>query len=442
MRAPIFVLSALLLAGCTPPPIAYQPTLFNTRPVAVIDAEATAPLLGAVALDGTASYDPDGDPISWSWRIHAAPDDSALPANPFDRNGDRNASLSSFVPDVVGRYTIALQVNDGQLTSESAHVVVDVVPDGEPPQADAGFDGAGLEGSEVCVDGSGSIDPLGGALAWSWTLAARPDTSTLTTSDLTATDAEACFVPDAPGLFTLALVVSSGGRTSAPDYVDVTIGSTNQPPLAAFEALNEDSCAFVALDGSASVDPDGDALSHRWHLLLRPPGSQTPLGTDAFDDATSATPTFYADTEGEYVVQLAVFDGESWSEPAFVTLTTTEKLVNTPPMVGHQGDIYYGEAPSPCQSACVTKVAALDASATFDPDEDPLEVTWEVVSGPGQLAADSGLTVDLQIPGPPGTCSWGQTNESTTIVRVSATDCSGDVDTSQIVILYSCGPGL
>lgn len=433
----------LALAGCQAPTATYQPRLYDTAPVAVIDAAPTAPLFGEVVLDGSGSYDPDGDDIVFGWRVHAAPPDSELPANPFDRNGDRNASTTAFAPDVLGRYTIGLQVDDGQIVSESAYAVVDVVPDGTDPVADAGLDTAGLEGAAVCLDGAGSFDPLGVELTFSWLLATRPGQSTLSTSDLSGADtSEACFVPDAAGLYTVGLVVDAGGRTSAPDFIDVTVGSTNQPPLALPEALNETSCSYVTVNGSASSDPDGDVLGYRWHMLLRPYGSSTPLGMDAFDDANDAAPSFYADLEGEYLVQLAVFDGESWSDPALLTIDATEKLENTPPVVGHQGDIYFGEAPSPCASACTPKQVVLDATSTLDPDGDPLTVSWQVVSGNGQLESTEGLTAEIQLPGPAGSCAWGSSNESMTIVRVTATDCSGDVDESEIILLYECSLGL
>ncbi len=431
------------LCACTAPSVAYQPRLYDTAPVAVIDAAPTAPLYGQVQLDGSGSYDPDGDPIVFTWRVHAAPEGSDLPANPFDRNGDRNASFTAFAPDVLGRYTVGLRVDDGQVQSESAYVVVDVVPDGTDPVADAGLDTAGLEGTSVCLSGAASFDPLGVPLTFSWILATRPGGSTLGTFDLSGADsAQACLVPDAPGLYTVGLVVDAGARTSAPDYVNVTVGSTNQPPVASPAVLNEESCSTVTLDGAASTDPDGDSLAFQWHILLRPAGSSTPLGTQAFDDPTAAAPSFYADVEGEYLVQLAVFDGEAWSEPAPLLIEALEKLTNAPPVVGHQGDIYFGEAPSPCTYSCPPKQALLDASSTFDPDGDPLTVSWQVVSGTGQLDSMQGTTAVIQLPGPAGSCTWGNANQSMTIVRVTATDCSGDVDVSEIVILYECSLGL
>ena len=403
----------------------------------------TAALDRPVLLDGTGSYDPDGDAMAWNWRIHEKPTNSELPDNPFLANGDRNAEVTSFVPDVLGRYTVALTVGAADQLSDSAYAVVEVVTDGTVPTSDAGPDRVALEGAEICLDGANSWDPLGVELSHTWALASRPNDSLLTTTDLDDSGlSEACFVPDASGLFTLGLTVAAGPRVSLPDYVDVLVQSTNQPPTALGEAVTTSSCAYLQFDGSASTDPDGDALTYRWSLLLTPAGSLAPLGEAAFDDAAAAAPSLYADVEGIFIVELSVFDGESWSPPSLIEVNTSLKTVNAPPVVEHQGDIYFADTPSPCNTSCPPVQAMLDASETMDPDDDLLEVTWEVVSGDATVDNEQGLTTQLNISGMPGSCVSGSPNNALVTVRVTATDCSGDVDSSEIVVLYECGVGL
>jgi hypothetical protein len=74
----------------------------------------------------------------------------------------------------------------------------------------------------------------------------------------------------------------------------------------------------VALDGTASRDADGNALTWKWALTTKPTGSVAVLS-----DPTVARPSFIVDKGGEYVAQLIVNDGTLDSRPATVMIKTT-----------------------------------------------------------------------------------------------------------------------
>jgi len=74
----------------------------------------------------------------------------------------------------------------------------------------------------------------------------------------------------------------------------------------------------VTLNGSASSDADGDALSFAWTLVSKPDGSKVSL-----TGITTATPTFTPDVSGTYEASLVVSDGKQSSEPATVTITVS-----------------------------------------------------------------------------------------------------------------------
>ena len=71
----------------------------------------------------------------------------------------------------------------------------------------------------------------------------------------------------------------------------------------------------VILDGSASSDPDGNALSYLWSFQSLPSGSAVTLS-----DPTSAKPSFVADKAGTYTASLTVNNGTTDSTPDTVSV--------------------------------------------------------------------------------------------------------------------------
>jgi chitinase len=141
------------------------PECFASAPAAV--AEGT---LG-VALDGSSSFDPDGDAITSTWAQTAGP---ALTLTSPD------AAIAYFDAPLLGGGTGATQtftfvhtVSDGELASScSVTVVVDKID--HCPLADAGTSRTVNEGTLVVLDGTASSDPDGDTLAYAWTQTAGP----------------------------------------------------------------------------------------------------------------------------------------------------------------------------------------------------------------------------------------------------------------------------
>ncbi len=479
LAAPVVALS-LLVANCTQP-VSYD-YLFdqaqnNTTPIARAGADQEIPVGSEAVLNGTGSYDPDDEEIEFHWRLHEKPADSELPettvnddgdvdGGPFSINNDRNAVISSFVPDVEGVYTFGLVVSDAAgALSDSDFVVYTVASSLDLPVADAGPNQSTFEGTEVCLDGSNSHDPAQRELVFQWEIVSVPELSLVQTSDLTATeDGRACFTPDAPGSYTVSLVVENGIVESDPDFAFVAVGSTNQGPTAIADLISAYSCDFVALSGGGSTDPEGDPLNYNWDMLRAPNGSVVPLGPSAFDDNALQDPTFYADKKGTYTVQLVVNDGESYSAPVFLEFDLTENsLTNDPPDVTVTPDTYFSDTRSTCNfdaynnclncPSCSNVVFELHAEGSTDPDGDAFDVSWAIVSGPsGSQLSEAGPSeddgndeelpiegwdADLTVPGPAGSCSSNLTTH-TVQVQASATDCDGDVGTALFTVVYDC----
>ena len=82
----------------------------------------------------------------------------------------------------------------------------------------------------------------------------------------------------------------------------------------------------VQLDGSGSIDIDGDSLTYSWSFVSVPDGSST-----ALSDPNTLNPTFVPDTPGTYILELVVSDSEGSSQPDSVVITAEAVEGQLPP---------------------------------------------------------------------------------------------------------------
>jgi RHS repeat-associated protein len=289
----------------------------NNAPIAFAGQDRLVAVGDTVQLDGTLSFDPDGDPLTYMWSVIAAPSGSAAAVT------SPTSATPMLMADVVGTYSVQLVVNDG-VQSSAPDVVTILAVLNTDPIADAGQDDLVSIGSVVQLDGSASSDPDGDPLSFSWSLVTTPSGSAAMLSDLTALSPK--FVADLEGVYTASLTVSDGIATSVADTVDVTV-LTNLPPVAD-AGLDQGAVVgdTILLDGSGSSDPDGDPLSYVWSLIQQPIG-----GNAAIVNPTDPIATFDLDVAGTYVAQLTVSDGQVTSLPDTATVTGN---ISVPDVVG------------------------------------------------------------------------------------------------------------
>ncbi len=282
---------------------------------AVPNARAGGPqsvLVGtSVQLDGTASTDPEGGALTYNWTLVSRPPGSiaGLSASTSPR--------PTFVADMAGSYSASLVVSDGVNTSFASSAVVTAAQGNVAPVARAGSDLGAILGSTVTLSGAASSDANGDPLTFSWVLTSRPAGSAAALGS--GSTETTTLVPDLVGTYVATLVVRDGALDSAPSTVAITASNANLPPVA--RPGPAQTVAFgtrVRLNGSASSDPNGDALSFQWSLTSRPAGS-----TASLQNRTAPNLELVADVIGIYVVSLVVSDGRVDSAGATVTITAT-----------------------------------------------------------------------------------------------------------------------
>lgn len=292
----------------------------------------------AANLDAKATRDPNDDPISFLWKVRKAPDGSSAELV------DPTSPTVSLTPDLAGKYTVAVAVSDGELTSTES---IDLIASNDAPTAFAGNDRAEAFGAEVVLDGAASTDPNGDELRYTWSILAQPEGSVATLDvDDTPDGRIARFLPDVRGPYEFQLLVTDG-ELMAVDTVVIVAGVSANPPVA--RAGPDRTVAFsstVTLDGTRSSDPDGDPITYEWQLTGRPDGSTAIL----LDDRV-ASPRVYLDLVGEYTFTLVVRDAYFTSPIDTVTLTATPPLLGTgitePCLRGGNAMVLSGQPPTP-----------------------------------------------------------------------------------------------
>ena len=231
-------------------------------------------------------------------------------------------------------------------------------------------------GEELTLNAALSSDGNSDILSYSWSILSKPSGSSLTLGEASAPSQS--FVVDVAGTYILQLIVNDGELDSrAVTYVVMTGG--NEAPIAnAGPDQTTPSGRLVSLNGGASEDPDGDALTYAWTFISRPDGSESVL-----NNANSVSPDFEADIPGDYVVSLIVNDGALSSDVDELRVTATNiapVAVISGPTLGNIGE-----------ALTFTGVGSSDA------DGDTLSYIWTLAAPDGSnLGVVEGSDVAFQ----------------------------------------------
>ena len=270
------------------------------------------------------------------------------------------------VTDVDGKYTcengdsVTFSIGDVVIGTVNAETAIVTPYSFFPNNQDAALNLARLLQS-VDSDPNDDIITLDGALV------ALLDVATDFTSST--------FVADVESDLSVTLVSVQDAQTQLNDTIATAGGDipdgANIPVADAGVDQSVFTGATVNLDGSGSSDADVlDVLTYSWDIIVKP-GTSATLLTGAADE----TPSFQADKDGTYEIQLIVNDGSINSAPD--TVVVTAATANSAPVADAGAD----------QAVTTGTLVTLDGSGSSDVNSDPLTYLWTVTSGSATLSS-------------------------------------------------------
>ncbi len=283
---------------------------YNAAPTANAGNDQSAWGGNTVSLSGTSSSDPEGASLTFLW-VQTSGTAVTLSSN--------TSSTPTFTaPSQTSQLDFKLTVNDGSLSSISDNIVISVTYN-HAPVANAGSDQTLLLGSTVLLSASASSDSDGDSLTYFWSATSIPTGSSAGLS--ATTTASSSFNADIIGTYIMSVTVSDGSLSSS-DNMIVNITNNNAPTANAGSDQTVNTSATVTLDGTASSDPEGVALTYLW---TETSGTNITLSSN-----TTSTLSFTApSTQSTLTFSLIVSDGVNTSTSDTVTIIASEtRLIN------------------------------------------------------------------------------------------------------------------
>jgi len=380
-----------------------DPAAASQPPVADANGDPDGIYFGTVGspvkFDGSGST-ADGTIVSYAWNF-----------------GDGNTGTGvspNHTYAAAGTYTVSLTVTDdaGETSTDTAMAEIESAPN-VPPIADPNGPYNGTVGSLVTFDGSGSSDPDGTIVSYSWDFGDGNTNTGLTPSN--------SHTYAAAGTYTVSLTVTDDGGATNSDTTTATIDPVvgdNIPPTADLNGPYTGIAGSpVTFDGSGSSDSDGTIVSYSWD----------------FGDGSTGTgvsPSHSYTTVGTYTVFLTVTD-DSEATNTDTTTATIDSVTgeNIPPTADPNGP-YSGIDGSP---------VTFDGSGSSDSDGTIVSYTWDFgdgntgtgVSPSHSYAAAGTYTVSLTVTDNDGTT--GTDTTTATIQNIITGQPDGDISTPELM---------
>lgn len=282
-----------------------------------------------VQFDGSESSSEGSEIVSWEWDFGD------------DTTGEgEKVSHTYSVPD---RYLVELTVKanlEGGLKSTSTRLFITV---NNSPTAKAGEDQLVGVNQLTVLNGSGSKDPDGAIVSYSWDFGDGQTGSGIETHHRYKTS----------GKYTVSLTVIDNTEVENNSHTDTVLVNVNEAPNPVIDVADWVLAGHeVKFSGENSTDGDGDIAAYHWNF-----------GDSQSAEGPQISHTY--DTPGRYEVILAVDDGSSVSNSK--NMVTKILMVNHPPVADAGPDQIVGPGEN----------VFFDASRSSDHDGNIINYKWD-----------------------------------------------------------------
>ena len=221
----------------------------------------------------------------------------------------------------------------------------------QTPISDPNGPYSGTVNTPVQFNGSGSNDPDGTIVSYSWDFGDGNIGAGVNTAHTYGS----------AGTYTVSLMVTDndGGNDTATSTATITDIPQVQPPVSDPNGPYNGTVAVpVQFNGSGSNDPDGSIVAYEWDFG----DSNTGMGVN---------PAYTYGSAGTYTVSLMVTDNDGLSDTTTSTATITDIPLAQPPVADPNGP-YSGTVAVPVK---------FNGSASFDPDGTIVSYLWDFSDG-------------------------------------------------------------